>query len=110
LRESGKIACQETETLLAAHRSRGDASVQPQKISDRACVVRTASRTYRSHVLDEREQVSARRRRNRNVKDRREQVRQQWIKEEVGELAIVLRIGDAEQVFGTGSNDQFVDQ
>src|SRR5215470_786011 len=37
-------------------------------------------------------------------------MRQQWIEEEAGELAVVRRIGDAEQILGTGPNDQFVDQ
>src|ERR1700751_2423121 len=97
LRKAGKITGQEAKTLLAAHRSRRDTSVQAQQVSDWAPVVRAASWTNRCHVLNQRKEVGTRRRRNRNTENRRVQVRQQRIKEEAGELRIILRIGNTEQ-------------
>ena len=69
LRKSSQIAGQEAESLLAAHRSRGNTGIQSKQVSDGTGIARRASRTDRRHVLHQREQISTWRRRNGNVQD-----------------------------------------
>src|SRR5215469_5093427 len=69
LRESGQIASQEAETLLASYGSRRNTGVQPQQVSNRACIARAAPRANWSHILDKREQVSTRRRGDGNIQN-----------------------------------------
>jgi hypothetical protein len=86
LGKASEVSRQETETFLASHRSRWNASVQPQSVRDRAGVLRTAAWADWSRVLYQRKQVDTRRRRNWNAEDGTKQVRQQRVEEEIGKL------------------------
>ena len=70
LREASQVSRQKAETLLASDWSRRNAGIQPQQISNRSGVFRTAARANRSHVLDQRQEISARRRGNWNPSDK----------------------------------------
>src|SRR6516225_5315716 len=110
VRESGNVAGEESEALLVRHWSRGNSSVQSKEVCDRTCIIRSAPGADRSRVHDQGKQVGSRRRRYGNVQDRRVQVCEQRIEEEVCELLVILRIRDAEQILRSSSDDQFVDQ
>ena len=81
------------------HRSRRNTSIQPEQVRDRAGIVRTASRTNRSHVLDQRKQIGTRRRRNGNLQNRRsKRAPASGSRKKLANCVIVFGIGDAEQV------------
>src|SRR5215467_1384422 len=107
--EASIVPRQEPQALLTAGSRGRNASIQSKQIGDRARVLRPASWTDRSLVLDQREQVGARRGCHWDAKGPKE-MSQKRIEEEVSELAIVLRVIHAEAVFRPGADDQFVDQ
>src|SRR5437899_6638489 len=106
---ASQIAGQEAEPLLAAHRRRSNSGIQPQQISHRARIARTAARTNRRDILAENQQVSPRIRGHRNA-DGAEDSRQHRIQEEVSKLRVVLRFIHAEAILGTGTDDEFIDE
>src|SRR5260370_41810267 len=67
LGEAGEVSRQEAQTFLAPDWSGRNTRIQPQQISNRSGIFRGAAWTNRGHVLDQREQVGARRRGNRNT-------------------------------------------
>jgi len=106
---AGHIAGQEAQPFLFSHRSRRNAGVQAQQICDRAGIPRSTSRTDWCHVLNQREQVSARRGGYRDS-NRREDVCQQGIEEVICELTVILRVIHAEPVLGSSADDQLIDE
>src|SRR5215467_15917246 len=109
VREASVIAHQEPQALLTTGSRGRNASIQSKQIGNRACVLRPASWTNRSRVLDQRQQVGAWRGWYGDAKGS-EEMSQKWIEEEVSELAVVLWVIHAETVFRPGADDQFVDQ
>src|SRR5208282_3614141 len=57
---ASRVAGDEAEPQLAAHRGRGNARVEPQKIGYRSCIFWPAPRTDGRLVLHQKQQVSAR--------------------------------------------------
>src|SRR5438094_5037014 len=106
---ASQIARQESQPLLAAHRSRSNPGIQPQQVSHRARIARTAARTDRCDVLAEDQQVGPWIRRYRNT-DGAEDSRQYGIEEETRKLRVVLRLIHTEAVFGTSPDDELVDE
>src|SRR5207245_2348157 len=110
LREAGEVSRQEAETLLFSHWSWWNTGVQPQQISDRSTVIWATSRADRTRVLNQRQQVGAWFRGNRDAEYGSIQMRQKWIEKEVGELFVVLWIVHTEAVFEACPDDQLIDQ
>src|ERR1700751_3579547 len=90
LRKAGKITGQEAKTLLAAHRSRRDTSVQAQQVSDWAPVVRGACWTNRFHVLHQRNAVGTSGLQYRNTENRRVEVHLERMGGGTGQLRILV--------------------
>jgi len=86
--EARGISGQEAEPLLGAKWRRGDAGVEPQQVGDGTGVIGAAPGTDGSHVLDQRQQIGARRRRYGDA-DAGKDLGQQRIEEEAGELSVV---------------------
>ena len=98
-----------TPGASAGHRRWGNSCVQAKQVSNRPSVACAAAGADGWLILRQDQQVGAGCRSNWNP-ERRENVRQQRIENEVGELFIVLGIVHAEAVLRSGSDDQFVDQ
>lgn len=61
VREASLVTSQETKAFLTTRGRWRNAGIQSEQICDRTRILRAASRTDRSHVSDERQQVGARR-------------------------------------------------
>src|ERR1019366_3074286 len=107
--ESGRVAHQEAEASLLTHGRRRNAGVEPQQVRNRPRIRRRAHRTDRGHVLHQRQQIQARRRRYRDA-DGREDLGQQRVRHETGELRVVLRLAHAKRILRPGSDNQLVDE
>src|ERR1039457_6271227 len=109
VRPTGQVSRQETEALLAGDTGGRNAGVEAQQIGNRAGVCRLAAGTNGRHVLNQGKQVNARRGRDRHAEGR-ENLRDQRVQQEVGELAVLDRVVHAEPVLRTGTDDGLIDQ
>src|SRR6516164_2869564 len=110
LRKARQVASKEAQSLLAGCWSWRNAGVEPEQICNRSHILWPTTWTDRSHVLHEREQVRPRCRRNRDVENRRIQMGEERIEEEIGKLAVILGIIDAKAIFEASADNQLVDQ